>query len=179
MRGERGGLHTLDQYRAYGFQSLWQTQKPSRFTVASLGLPTQVIELTHWRSLWRHDILLWIVLNMSVHAWHYRKTDTITLGRCELMSIHNLQRKQWEKIMSLGWPLPRQRLLLTFFLSHFLSDSSFDNIHSSVLTHLLRQVSEPISVPLIMCPVSVKLKEDEQKEHGVFLPLGWIPREEP
>lgn len=93
------------------------------------------------------------------------------LGRCKLMSIHNLQRKQWEKIMSLGWPLPRQRLL-TFFLSHFLGDSSFDNTCSSVLTHILRQVSEPISVPLIMCPVRVKLKEDEQKEHGVFLPLG-------
>lgn len=95
------------------------------------------------------------------------------------MSIHCLQRMNWKRIVSLGRSLPKHRLPPSFSHLHFPTDSLFDSIQSSVLTHILREISESISVPVILCPVSVKLKEDEQKEHEVFLPLGSLYREDP
>lgn len=127
--------HPLDQDGVHGFHSTWQIQKSSRFTVAGLCLPIQVIQFIHWLSFGGHDILPWSILNTKAHVWHPWTQVRYHHLRKMWANVYNcLKSRNWTRITSAGQSLPSHRFLCTFSYSFscFPTDCSLDNIHSSV-----------------------------------------------
>lgn len=113
--------HPLDQDGVHGFHSTWQIQKSSRFTVARLGLPIQLVQLIHWLSFWGHDVLPWNILNTRAHVWHlWTQARHHHLGKMWTNVCNCLKSRNWTRIISVGQSLPSHRFLSIFFLLLFL-----------------------------------------------------------
>lgn len=127
--------HCLDQDGVQGLHSTWQIQKSSRFTVASLGLPIQVVQLIYWLSFWGHDVLPRNIFNTRTHVWHpWTQARHHHLGEMWTNVYSCLKSRNWTRITSVGQLLPSHKFLSTFSysFSYFPADCSWDNIHSSV-----------------------------------------------
>lgn len=88
------------------------------------------------------------------------KLDTIVLGRCELMSITACKAGTGKGLcLWVGhYPATDSSPVSLFPISPLIAPWITSTLQSPThLLHILRQASETISTPLIMCPVHVKL----------------------
>lgn len=99
--------------------------------------------------------------------------DTSQIPSCQedVKSCLSLPAEQeLEKDYVCGMAITDSSLLSLFPISLLIAPWTTSTLQSSThLTHILRQVSEPISTPLIMCPVNVKLNR-----RNMEFPFPWV-----